>query len=130
MNSFIIILFIWLHSVTNVILVNTSNVSSEYKQEVEKQFNKILPSNNFKINYICKKVNIKHREKATYVINKLHEAYSNTYVIGLTNKDITMSVHGYKNYGVRGCAVYKLKSCIASTYRIPNKKIFCIHCNT
>ena len=42
-------------------------------------------------------------------------------VIGLTNKDISTSIHGQFNYGIMGLSYTPGNSCVVSTYRLKRK---------
>lgn len=64
-----------------------------------------------------------HRLKASDLIEYLN-APSGEFTIGITDEDISHSVHGVKDWGVLGLA-YRgnaYNSCITSTYRLKNRK--------
>ena len=43
-------------------------------------------------------------------------------VVGLTDEDISTSIHGHYNYGVMGLSYRPGNSCVVSTYRLKNKR--------
>lgn len=45
-------------------------------------------------------------------------------IIGLTDKDISTSVHGYEDWGILGLSYIKRKNCVISTYRVKDKSQF------
>ena len=47
---------------------------------------------------------------------------SNWVRIGLTDKDISTSVHGHYNYGVMGLSYRPSSSCVVSTFRLKHRK--------
>ena len=48
--------------------------------------------------------------------------FSDNYIIGVTNKDISTPAHGKENYGILGLSTLSGKVCVISTYRLKNKK--------
>ena len=47
------------------------------------------------------------------------ENFSDYYIIGVTNKDISTAIHGKENYGIFGLSTLGGKVSVISTYRIP-----------
>lgn len=45
-------------------------------------------------------------------------------VIGLTDKDISTSVHGYEDWGILGLSYLNKNNCVISTYRVNDKSQF------
>ena len=45
-------------------------------------------------------------------------------IIGLTDKDISTSVHGYEDWGILGLSCLKRPNCVISTYRVKDKSQF------
>lgn len=45
-------------------------------------------------------------------------------VIGLTDKDISTSVHGYEDWGILGLSYLNKSNCVISTYRVKDKSQF------
>jgi len=45
-------------------------------------------------------------------------------VIGLTDKDISTSVHGYEDWGILGLSYLNKNNCVISTYRVKDKSQF------
>ena len=45
-------------------------------------------------------------------------------IIGLTNSDISTSVHGYEDWGILGLSYLNRNNCIISTYRVKDKSQF------
>lgn len=45
-------------------------------------------------------------------------------VIGLTDKDISTSVHGHEDWGILGLSYVNLNNCVISTYRVKDKSQF------
>ena len=45
-------------------------------------------------------------------------------VIGLTDKDISTSVHGYEDWGILGLSYLNRSNCVISTYRVKDKSQF------
>lgn len=45
-------------------------------------------------------------------------------VIGLTDKDISTSVHGYEDWGILGLSYLNKSNCVISTYRVKDKLQF------
>ena len=45
-------------------------------------------------------------------------------VIGLTDKDISTSVHGYEDWGILGLSYLNKNNCLISTYRVKEKSQF------
>lgn len=65
------------------------------------------------------------RYRAIKLMNFLHdETEQNTFTIGITNKDISTSIHGADDYGILGISYlgYKRRACITSTHRLKHKK--------
>lgn len=44
--------------------------------------------------------------------------------IGLTHKDISCSVHGKKDWGVQGLSLIPGNACVASTFRVKDRRDF------
>lgn len=65
------------------------------------------------------------RYRAIKLMNFLHsDTKENEFTIGITNKDISTSIHGSDDYGILGISQlgYKKRACITSTYRLKYKK--------
>lgn len=45
-------------------------------------------------------------------------------VIGLTDKDISTSIHGYEDWGIIGLSYLNKNNCVISTYRVKDKSQF------
>ncbi|MBQ3364269.1 MAG: hypothetical protein IJG42_10005 [Muribaculaceae bacterium] len=45
-------------------------------------------------------------------------------VIGLTDKDISTSVHGYEDWGILGLSYLNKSNCVISTFRVKDKSQF------
>lgn len=45
-------------------------------------------------------------------------------IIGLTDKDISTSVHGYEDWGILGLSYLNKNNCVISTYRVKDKSQF------
>jgi archaemetzincin len=64
----------------------------------------------------------KSRYRANKILDaqlKAKEEYTDV-VVGLTEKDISTSVHGRKDWGILGLAYLRKSVCVVSTYRISN----------
>ena len=65
------------------------------------------------------------RYRATKIMNFLHDdTLSGEFTIGITDKDISTSIHGSYDYGILGLSIlgHKRRACITSTYRLKYKK--------
>ena len=73
------------------------------------------------------------RLSATKMVHFLKDGYSKTadarntgslesYIIGVTNRDISAAVHGSDDYGILGLSYLGGRQSIISTYRLKNKK--------
>ncbi len=65
------------------------------------------------------------RYRAIKLMNFLHaNTHPNSFTIGITDKDISTSIHGADDYGILGISYlgYKRRACITSTYRLKYKK--------
>lgn len=51
-----------------------------------------------------------------------YKGYNNIVIMGVTKKDISTTVHGYKDYGIMGLGYKPGNSCVVSSFRIPDKK--------
>lgn len=45
-------------------------------------------------------------------------------VVGLTDKDISTSIHGYEDWGILGLSYLKKNNCVISTFRVKDKSQF------
>lgn len=45
-------------------------------------------------------------------------------IIGLTDKDISTSIHGYEDWGILGLSYLNKNNCVISTYRVKDKSQF------
>ena len=45
-------------------------------------------------------------------------------VIGLTNEDISTSIHGYNDWGILGLSYLNKSNCVISTFRVKDKSQF------
>lgn len=107
---------------------NVDNMATDFK----KYYLVPLGMDNYKINILPHKdtpdsaYNKAHtRFRATKVLNYLHD---NTpvreFTIGITDKDLSTSIHGSDDYGILGIAFLgnDKRACITSTYRLKFKK--------
>ena len=65
------------------------------------------------------------RYRAGKILDFLHKnTPQKEFTIGITDKDISTSVHGSSDYGILGLAIlgHKNRACITSTYRLKYKK--------
>lgn len=118
----------------NIILVNLSNLDSKsIATEVNYRLKELLPEKSINV-VIYKspvqipgscKYNGRYRADKTikYLNNKITKN-DNSVLIGITNKDISCTVHGYYDYGVRGLSYPSLNTCVASNYRIHSSKYY------
>ena len=60
-------------------------------------------------------------EYSTIAKNKA-ENFSDYYIIGVTNKDISTPLHGKENYGILGLSTLGGKVSVISTFRLPRQK--------
>lgn len=63
----------------------------------------------------------RNRYWAGGILKYLKQQSDEIVVIGLTNKDISTSIHGHYNYGIMGLSYKPGSSCIVSTYRLKRK---------
>ncbi len=66
----------------------------------------------------------RNRYWAGAILQKLHADHGGNneiVTIGLTNRDISTSVHGQYNYGVMGLSLRPGDACVVSTYRLKRK---------
>ena len=63
----------------------------------------------------------KNRYWAEGILKYLEQQSDEVVVIGLTNKDISTSIHGQFNYGIMGLSYTPGNSCVVSTYRLKRK---------
>jgi archaemetzincin len=65
------------------------------------------------------------RYRADKIIHSM-AAYANRHniYIGLTHKDISCSVHGKKDWGVQGLSLIPGNACVASTFRVKDRRDF------
>ena len=64
------------------------------------------------------------RYRASKLMNFLHDGTPNkVFTIGITDKDISTTIHGADDYGILGLSSlgYKKRACITSTYRLKHK---------
>ena len=71
--------------------------------------------------------NIKSRYRATKLIGFLKEKHAEkldvgSYIIGITNKDLSTSIHDKDDYGILGLSYKPGNTSIISTFRLKNKK--------
>lgn len=67
----------------------------------------------------------KSRYRADKIIPQLRkELKKNSTIIGLTHKDISVSLHGKQDWGVIGLAFKGSNACVISTFRMRNKADF------
>mgnify|MGYP002515383026 CR=1 FL=1 len=63
----------------------------------------------------------RNRYWAGGILKYLKQQSNEVVVIGLTNRDISTSIHGQFNYGIMGLSYRPGNSCIISTYRLKRK---------
>ena len=63
----------------------------------------------------------RNRYWAGGILKYLKQQSDEVVVIGLTNKDISTSIHGQFNYGIMGLSYTPGNSCVVSTYRLKRK---------
>jgi len=105
----------------NLTVVNFENVD----QQKIKYIKSVL-ENEFKIDSI-KTASVKLPEEAYYkprsryradkLIRYLHDNFEAEKVIGITDKDISTTSKGHKDWGIMGLAFRPGKSCVVSTFR-------------
>ena len=67
----------------------------------------------------------KTRYRADKIIRTMSSKASKQNIfIGLTHRDISCSVHGKADWGVLGLSLIPGKACVASTFRVRNKRYF------
>lgn len=70
--------------------------------------------------------NGKTRYRASKILDKQQSLLKQPgyVVIGLTDKDISTSVHGYEDWGILGLSYLNKNNCVISTYRVKDKSQF------
>ena len=67
----------------------------------------------------------KTRYRAEKMIHSMAaDANKHNIYIGLTHKDISCSIHGKKDWGVQGLSLIPGNACVASTFRVKDRKDF------
>ena len=67
----------------------------------------------------------KTRYRADKMIHSMAaDANKHNIYIGLTHKDISCSIHGKKDWGVQGLSLIPGNACVASTFRVKDRKDF------
>ena len=67
----------------------------------------------------------KTRYRAEKMIHSMAaDANKHNIYIGLTHKDISCSIHGKKDWGVQGLSLIPGNTCVASTFRVKDRKDF------
>ena len=65
------------------------------------------------------------RYRADKIIHSISaNANRHNIYIGLTHKDISCSIHGKKDWGVQGLSLIPGNACVASTFRVKDKRDF------
>ncbi len=67
---------------------------------------------------------VRTRYRATKLMNFLHDnTPKREFTIGITDKDISTTIHGADDYGILGISSlgHRKRACITSTYRLKNK---------
>lgn len=82
----------------------------------------ILPKDNIPDSCYYKPRNRYRADKILMFLKKKYGQAGN-YVIGVTDKDISTSIHGAKDYGIQGLSYLPGNVSIISTYRVKNKKL-------
>lgn len=70
--------------------------------------------------------NAKTRYRASKILDSQHtlQHRQGDVIIGLTNCDISTSLHGYEDWGILGLAYLGQSNCVISTFRVREKKYF------
>lgn len=87
-----------------------STLEEKFKIDTIIEFNQELPKETF--------YEPRNRYRADKLIKYLKETYPTEKVIGISNKDISTTVHQHEDWGIMGLAYCPGKSCVVSTFRI------------
>lgn len=91
----------------------------------------LVPEKKFKVEVLDEKTlpqscyyKPRNRYRADSIIRYQKTFQSPHYIMGVTSKDVSTSVHGHEDFGILGLSYRPGKSAVVSTFRVKNKPLF------
>lgn len=91
----------------------------------------LVPEKKFKVEVLDEKTlppscyyKPRNRYRADSIIRYQKTFQSPHYIMGVTSKDVSTSVHGHEDFGILGLSYCPGKSAVVSTFRVKNKPLF------